>query len=179
MTSHFTRPAYAASRVLTVRNAAFAIVLLAGCSEQLGDVRINEVSAANRTGCVDAFGDPDDWIELFNASPSIIDLGGYHVFNEETPSELGVILPGVTITPRGYLLLWAHEKSQGLDHLPFKLSNGRDSVELTDPDGNSLDRISWASADPDTSYARIPDAIGDFKRCTKPSCGASNATQCE
>lgn len=159
---------------MNTRKISLVLGVLAGCTDQLGAIRINEVSPANQTGCVDAFGGADDWIELFNATTSVIDLGGYHVFNEDTVAELSVIPAGVTIPPRGYLILWADAKGQGLDHLAFKLSAGGDAVTVTDPDGNVVDEVSWASADPDISYARLPDGIGDFERCTTPTCGASN-----
>lgn len=164
---------------MSVRHLAL-VYMLAGCGPPLGDVRINEISPANRTGCRDVFGESNDWIELYNASLSVIDLGGYHVFNDATPPELGTIAPEVTIPPRGYLVLWADDKHQGLDHLAFKLSSGRDAIKVTDPDGNVVDECSWASADPDISYARVPDAVGDFERCTAPTCGAVNdGTGCD
>lgn len=161
------------------RAIAIAAMVLAGCTESLGKLRINELSAANVANCADVFGEADDWIELYNVTSSLIDLGGYHVFNTGTPADVGVIPDGVTIPPRGYLLLWADDKQQGLDHLAFKLSSGGDSVTLTAPNGEVIDEISWASADPNISYARIPDVVGDFERCSKPTCGASNGNQCD
>jgi lamin tail-like protein len=164
--------------VVTVRYVALATCLLSACRPQLGDVRINELSPANKIGCPDAFGDSVDWIELFNATSSVIDLGGYHVLNDATTPDLAVIPPGVTIPPRGYLVLWADDKQKGLDHLPFTLG-GRDSVTVTDPNGIVVDECSWVAADPNISYARIPDAVGDFERCANPTCGASNGSSCD
>lgn len=159
---------------MSSRNLTLLLLCLTGCSEQLGDVRINEVSASNQSNCLDAFGDPGDWIELFNATSSMIDLGGYAVYNDDTAPELGVLAAGVTIAPRGYLVLWADAKSRGLDHLAFKLSSGGDRVTLADPDGAVLDTVSWAASDPDISYARVPDGTGDFESCAMPTCGADN-----
>src|SRR5512138_735227 len=100
-------------RVVTVRDVALAANLLAACTSPLGDVRINELSPANKIGCPDAFGDSVDWIELFNATSHVIDLGGYHVFSDATTPDLTIIPTGVTIPPRGYLVLWADDKQKG------------------------------------------------------------------
>lgn len=157
---------------MNVRYVALLAFLDSACSDPMPEVRINEVSAANTTGCPDPFGEIGDWIELINTTSSIIDLGGYRLFDDA--AEQAMIPDGVTIGPRGYLLLWADDDNQGLDHLPFKLGASGDSISLEDPAGVVLDEVSWASADPDTSYARIPDAVGDFVRSVSPTCGASN-----
>lgn len=162
---------------MIVRNVALVGCLVSAC-EPLSDVRINEFSAANNMGCPDVFGESDDWIELSNTTSSIIDLGGYRLFDDATSADLAIIPPGVTIGPRGYLLLWADEKNQGLDHLPFKLAAGGDRLTLEAPDGSVLDEVSWASNDPDVSYARFPDMVGDFARCATPTCGESNSDHC-
>ncbi len=163
---------------MSVRDAALVACLLAACTDTLPEIRINEVAPANLTGCPDVFGEPDDWVELTNTTSSAIDLGGYRLFDNTTAPDQAVVAPGVTIAPRGYLLLWADGKIQGLDHLPYKLSAGGDSLTLQAPDGSTLDEVSWASADPDVSYARVPDVVGEFTRCATPTCGAGNDSSC-
>lgn len=162
---------------MSVRFVAVSICFL-GCTSAPAAVQINEISPANETGCPDVFGGSDDWIELVNTTAVPIDLGGYRIYDEATPPADSTIPAGVTIPPRGYLLLWADGKTQGLDHLVFKLGAGGDRVTLESPDAEVLDEVGWASADPDISYARSPDAVGDFERCATPTCGANNGHGC-
>jgi len=162
---------------VSVRYVAL-VACVVGCSAELPAVQINEFSPANMTGCADVFGVSDDWIELVNTTTLPIDLGGYRIYDEATPPADGAIPSGVTIPPRGYLLLWADGKNQGLDHLVFKLGAGGDRLTLESPEADVIDEVSWASADPDISYARSPDATGDFERCSTPTCGASNGHDC-
>jgi Lamin Tail Domain len=163
---------------VNVRDVAIAAAcVLAGCADRtLGVVRINEVSPANVTGCPDVFGEPDDWIELYNSSLATIDLGKYQLIDEGSVAAL--IADGVTIGPHGYLLLWADGQKQGLDHLPFKLSAGGDTVTLTAPDDSLVDEFAWTTSDPDVSFARMPNGAGDFIYCETPTCGTSNGTGC-
>lgn len=162
---------------MSVRYVAL-VAVAAGCSSDPSAVQINEFSPANETGCADVFGRSDDWIELVNTTAAPIDLGGYRIYDKATMPSDGTIPSGVTIPPRGYLLLWADGKMQGLDHLVFKLGGGGDKLTLESPEGEVLDEVSWASADPDISYARSPDGVGDFERCTRPTCGKSNGSGC-
>lgn len=157
---------------------ASELVLLAlalgGCVDSIepGLVRLNEIDPANRTGCPDVFGQTGDWIELYNTTSALVDLGGYQLSDDTGTS--AALAAGVTIPPRGFLLLWADARDDGLDHLPFKLDASEDTVTLFAPDGTPIDRLHWQSGKDDHSFARTPDGEGDFEVCATPTCGTSN-----
>lgn len=157
----------------------FALAL-AGCVDTIepGIVRLNEIAPANKTGCPDVFGEVGDWIELYNTSNALVDLGGYHLHDQTTPADTVALAGGVTIPPRGFLLIWADAKDDGLDHVPFKLDASNDTVTLAAPDGTPIDRLHWESGDDDHSFARTPDGQGDFEVCATPTCGTSNGARC-
>ncbi|MBN2132757.1 MAG: lamin tail domain-containing protein, partial [Sedimentisphaerales bacterium] len=66
------------------------VQLLLLCSPSLGQIAgqnlvINEFMAANNTSIQDSLGDYDDWIEIYNAGETAVDLAGYYLTDD--PSE--------------------------------------------------------------------------------------------
>ena len=45
-----------------------------------GQVHINEYSAANLNNFLDNYERTEDWIELYNAGDTDVNIGGYHLF---------------------------------------------------------------------------------------------------
>jgi hypothetical protein len=155
--------------------------LLGACSSSDSKTRklfINELQASNQDIVTDEYGEADDWIEIFNADDATVDLNGYRVSDSSGTSQT---VPGsLLIQAGGFVLLWADgSPSQGGAHLGFKLGakNG-DSVRLTDPQGNQLDKVSFGPVTGQSSYARFPDGAGAFAWCTVPTPGASNGAAC-
>jgi hypothetical protein len=139
---------------------------------------INEVQPSNQDTITDEYGEADDWIEIFNADTSAVDLKGFRVADSSGTSQS--ISGSVVIQPGGFALLWADDSpSQGAAHLGFKLGAKKgDSVTLMDPDGHTVDGVSFGQGQGQNSYARHPDATGAFAWCAAPTPGASNGTAC-
>lgn len=117
-------------------------------------VRINEIVTQG-----------DDWIELVNAGPSSVDLGGY-VVSDNQDSNTAVIPAETVLGPGDYFVVEAPLLSFGL--------GSADSARLFAPDGIELiDEYTWASH-PGTSWARCPDATGEFQRSVETTKGAAN-----
>ncbi|MBN1608310.1 MAG: lamin tail domain-containing protein [Polyangiaceae bacterium] len=151
----------------------------AGAGAQAVPIVINELMASNSRTVGDGWGAYPDWIELYNPTDEDVDLGGYYASDDpENPTR--VQLPeGLTIEAKGYLLLWAdNDTEEGKSHLPFKLAAEGEAALLAGPDGQLLDSVEYGSAQQDYSYARFPNAVGNFAWCSTATPGDPNPDQC-
>lgn len=152
-----------------------------GISDSLiAQVYINEIMAKNDNVIADEAGEFDDWIELYNAGTSPVDLAGYY-FSEDPTDPTFWEIPdtdptATTIPAGGYLLIWADkDPEQGPHHIDFKLSADGQEIYLYGPDGNTLiDELTYPSLSTNTSYGRETDGATDFQTFTAPSPGANN-----
>lgn len=143
-----------------------------------GVLFINEVMPSNTAACADPFGEFDDWVELYNAGDTDLDLGGFYVTDDlQQPTK--VILPeGLVVPAHGWKVLWADDQVQGLDHLSFKLEANGEDFAIAAPDGTQLDMISFGAATTDVSFARFPDGAGAMAACATSTCGGANGAAC-
>ena len=87
-------------------------------------VRINEVCVANDALISDAFGEFEDWVELYNTSENPILLNDGFL-SDKSGNWNRWQLPDTTIAAHGFLLFWADDDlEQGRSHTNFKLSAG-------------------------------------------------------
>lgn len=123
---------------------------------------INEWLASNDGVVVDEFGDADDYVELYNAEATTIDLGGRYLTDDLSDRTKWEIPAGVSIEPGGYLVIWCDdEPEQGPLHATFKLSAGGEAVGLFDRDANQLaqiDAVTYTGQETDIAEGRGPDA---------------------
>ncbi len=135
--------------------------------------------ASNTTTVRDLQGQFDDWIELYNAGPTPIDVSQMYLTDDVSePRRWQIPDDGASVTtipPQGYLLIWADNdlNDAGL-HTSFGLGADGDEVALYDTDGSTL--IDWIRFDrqrPDVSWGREPDASPDWVTLA-PTPGASN-----
>jgi hypothetical protein len=162
------------------------LVMLSGCfgadeSEFNGILFINEFMAANDSTIIDENGDYDDWIELYNAGATDIDLGGMYLTDDFTDVTKWQI-PDTCITGGGFILIWADKETmEGPLHANFKISaaNG-EGLGLYDTDLKENALIDAKSFDPqarDTSYGRFPDGRGKWYFMPTPTPGAANVIE--
>ncbi|MEO0469020.1 MAG: lamin tail domain-containing protein [Bacteroidota bacterium] len=125
----------------------------------IAQLLINELMADNASVIADPNGEYEDWIEIYNAGGSPVDLMGYYVSDDTTDVLKHQISASLVVPAGGYLLLWADdEPSQGPAHLGFKLTANGESVILTAPDASTqLDSISFPALNEDESYGRLND----------------------
>lgn len=135
----------------------------------INNIVINEFSASNSM-IKDEFDETDDWIELYNAGSTAVDLGGLYITDDLTrktkfriPDNAG---DETIIQPGDYKILWADEQMhQGPLHLNFKLSADGESIGLYQVTANStvvLDQVNFSAQSQNVSYSRIPNATGPF-----------------
>lgn len=180
---------------------AFLLLFLLGipCSilGQQPTIFINELMASNVSTNADMvdFGDFSDWVELYNAEDSPIDIGGFYITdNLSNPTKWQI--PSNTIIPaKGFYLLWA----DGFDDIPgqeyirdwwpsnipfitkwshtnFKLSKEGEEVGLFDASGNLIDSIVYGPQVEDISYGRKPNGSENWYFFGEPTPQASNST---
>ena len=139
---------------------------------------INEFMADNES-YLDEFGDPGDWIELFNVGVQPIDIGGWYITDDLTAPDTWQIpdtAPDTTtIQPREYLILWADKESEkGVLHLEIKLSSGGEQIGLYLPDLTVVDSLTFGPQQVDTSLGRLTDGTNIWALFSPATPGDSN-----
>jgi len=141
-------------------------------------IYINEFMASNSTTIMDKYGVFSDWIELYNANDYDVDISGFGISDKINQPLKHSLSEGTIIPARGYLLIFCSgfESQPGDDeiHVPFKLGAYKEDVVLSTPRGTIIDSFSYTNQEADVSMARIPDGIGAFEPCTRPTPGYSN-----
>ena len=141
-------------------------------------VWINELSASTQTTHPDP-DDPsdfDDWVELYNASGSLVDLSGLFLTNDLSQPMLWSIPMGTTIPANGHLVIYCDgEPGEGPLHTTFTLSEAGGELGLIDTDGATvLDFIHWRPQRLDVSYGRYEDGKPFFNLLANSTPNAAN-----
>jgi gliding motility-associated-like protein len=141
-------------------------------------VLINEFSCSNINGPVDAFGDREDWIELYNTSATPFDLTGYYL-SDKSGNLLKWQIPSGTVPANGYLMVQCSRRNtvQGGElHPNFNLKQTQNEwIILTNPGGVVMDSLRIVNmTQMDHSVGRSTDGAPDWKLFTTPTPGASN-----
>jgi hypothetical protein len=116
-------------------------------SASFAQVVINEYSASNFKVFGDNYGECHDWIELYNAGSSPVDLSGYFLADDISNIRKWKIPTGTKIETNGFLLFWASgrdEKKDGNFHTNFGLnqtSKKKECIILADASGKIIDSL--------------------------------------
>lgn len=148
--------------VLTLVAVAGVMVISRGITkEQI--VFINEVrswdTAATRNGYYGS-----DYIELYNASEKEISLEGWYV-SDDAADLTKCRISGVSISPNGFVLLYANGKNDTGDSLNFKINPAGERIYLSDTDGYLVDSVYVPEQEHGTVYARVTDGADQW--CVK------------
>jgi len=154
----------------------FMQTLTATAGESIG-VTINEFMASNASTLVGPDGTYCDWIELYNATGTDIDLSGYGI--SDSPAQpLKYTLPqGTRIPAYGTLLLYCtgRESSDPAKiEIPFGLAAYEEAVVFSTPAGKILDSVEYSRQQTDQSMARNVDGTGSWQMTTMPTPGHMN-----
>ncbi|GEM_PF-1387272 len=134
-----------------------------------GQLYINECMADNTFTISDEQGSYEDWIEIYNAGSTAVDLGGYYLSDDLNAAEywqIPMTNPTLTTIPAGgFLLLWADsDPEEGALHLDFKLTSAGESILLIAPDGTTpIDEITFPALGSNISFGRTTDGGSDFQ----------------
>jgi len=104
-------------------------------------VIINEFLAKNTSGLKDEDGDYSDWIELFNRSTNVVNLGGWYLTDSaKKPTKWRI--PSTNMEPNGFLIVFASGKDRAVPGLPlhanFSLDASGEYLALLEPDGTTI-----------------------------------------
>ncbi len=122
----------------------------------VGAVKVNEVESSGGT--------PGDWIELYNAGGSPVDISNFIIKDNDDTRDTR-IPAGTVLAPGAFYVV---EEST----LGFGLGGG-DAARLFDPNGALVDSYEWTVHAPLT-YGRCPDGSGAFASTTVSTKGAAN-----
>ncbi|MCX8155774.1 MAG: lamin tail domain-containing protein [Verrucomicrobiae bacterium] len=137
-------------------------------------IQISEVLAANRQAWI-WHGSTPDVIELYNAGPATVDLGGLRLTDDPANPGKFTFPQGTLLPPGSYLLVYADDRFNlpGL-HTGFALDQNGEGVYLFDSlsrGGRLLDAVEFGFQLPDLSIARLP---GGQWNLAQPTLGGPN-----
>lgn len=143
-----------------------------------GQVVINEICASNSEILTDDDGDYEDWIELYNAGDTPVNLEGWFISDDDAEPLMYILPEETLIGPGGFLLIWASGKDEvGLSggiHTDFRLSSAGEPVLLSDASGQVVDAVAATALANNMSYGRQPDGTEDFFYFLSPTPGYTN-----
>lgn len=136
---------------------------------------INEFSASNSGSVVDPdFKGSSDWIELYNAGDSPVNLMGYFISDNAAVPAKWQLKSNFILQPDSFMLIWC----DGLDtlnlHTNFKLAAEGETIVLSDNSGNLLDSITYTLQETNISFGRVCDGCTDWVYFTESSPGKTN-----
>jgi hypothetical protein len=148
-------------------------VSLMGISQQK-TLFINEFMASNVTTLRNPlFSEYSDWLELYNAGTSEVNIKGYYLSdNPEEPRKWEIPVDNL-ISSGGYMLFWADDVDGGT-HTNFRLSRSGEFLGLYDPDGNVVDSITFGYQEDDISFGRLLTDLQQWVFFDEPTPGTAN-----
>ncbi|MFM8963903.1 MAG: chitobiase/beta-hexosaminidase C-terminal domain-containing protein, partial [Sphingomonadales bacterium] len=141
-------------------------------------VVINEYSCSSVTGPADAFGQREDWIELYNTTGAAVDLTGWYLSDKATNLTKWQI-PSGNITANGFKMVFCSKRNtvNGNQYHPnFNLSQTEgDWIILSNPSAVVVDSFKIVHlTKANHSVGRSTNGAIDFKLFTTPTPNANN-----
>ncbi len=141
-------------KYLILYTVSISFIRLAPAAFASSTVTINEVCPR----C-----DPE-WIELYNNSDNIVDLGIWQLKDGNSSSSDDITLAGI-IQPNSFSVF---------DHSKGWLNDSGDSITLIDNNGNPIDSYSYPSATENKTFSKFPDGTGEFQNNTAATKASTN-----
>ena len=141
---------------------------------------ISEIMSINNYSITDEHGDRDDWIEVYNAGESSINLGNKYLSDSyENPNEWK--MPDIVLDPGEHVFFWAdNEKNQGDMHAAFRLSGNGETVYLFEKLNDEyflIQSLTFPELDNNISYGLKPDGSGVYTLLNNITPGYTNNTE--
>lgn len=143
-------------------------------------VVINEILTSNATINADEDGSYEDWVELYNAGTTAVNLGGFGL-TDDASVPFKWVFPAVTLPANSYLLVFCSDKDRAIAgqplHTNFRISAGGETITLTAPDNSVADASPAVALLQDISYGRLPNGTGSWLFFENVTPAAPNAAQ--
>ncbi len=141
------------------------------------ELRINEILTSNVNGLVDTeSGKFSDWIEIYNASDSLIDLSSYYLTDNYEKQDYWQFPTKTRINPNSFLIIWADKKDKGL-HTNFKLNSDGEQIYLLNNKLEIIDSIIYSEQRADVSYGRTDSNYSVLHYFAEPTPGQPNSSK--
>ena len=144
-----------------------------------GQVVINEYSCSNISGVTDAFGEQEDWIELYNTSGAAVDISGFFLSDKSGNLTKWEIPAGTSVPANGYQMVFCSKRNtvNGAElHTNFSLTQTKNEwVILANNLGNVVDSINIVhKTKSDHSVGRSTNGAADWQLFLTPTPNAAN-----
>jgi len=158
------------------KHILFILLIVNQVSTAFSQIKINEFLASNASVNTDPqYGSNADWVELYNAGSTEVNLNGYYLTDNLSIPTKWQITQNVNIPAKGFLLIWADNAATGL-HTNFKLSASGEQLGLFNATSEMVDTLSFAVQNIDISYGRTPDGSNMWNFFQTPTPGATNGS---
>lgn len=140
---------------------------------------INEFMASNTACCPDENGEFDDWIEIYNAGDTDVDLAGMFLSDDLSNPFMDKISNNdaskTTVPAKGFLVLYADgTTAQGVNHLNFSLSGTGEEIGLFYYDGRKVDEYVFGAQTDNQSEGRATNGGTKGTKFVTPTKGTTN-----
>jgi CotH kinase protein/Lamin Tail Domain/Chitobiase/beta-hexosaminidase C-terminal domain len=139
------------------------------------DLVINEFMSSNQSFIIDENGDDSDWIEIFNNTPTSINLSNYFLSDKSDSLTLWQF-PNAIIDPYDYILVFASGKDRiaGIElHTNFKIKASGEELFLT-LNGTIIHQTPSVDLSVNQSFGLFPDGGALFTTFAIPTPASSN-----
>ncbi|MCX8156061.1 MAG: lamin tail domain-containing protein [Verrucomicrobiae bacterium] len=139
---------------------------------------LNEIMARNLSFRTNAAGNYADWIELHNTNNTPVSLAGMSLCLDQPGKNRWYFPPGVTLEPRGFLLVWCDGRQPpstnagGALNTGYGLESEGGGVYLYTADGRVTDAVDFGFQPANWSLGRVS---GVWRLCAQPTPGATNS----
>ena len=164
---------------LSERQTTYTLVACFAPIDTPCPVVVNEVSASNDI-YVNEYFKRNDWVELYNVSPSTVDVAGMYLSDDISNPTKYAIAKGennvdTQIAPGGHLVIWC-DKLEPLSqlHAPFKLSANSGIVSIMASDESWKDVLAYDTHSSTETVGRYPDGSNNIYTMNIPTIGRRN-----
>lgn len=160
------------------KTACFLFLILLSSTAN-SQVVINEYSCSNLNGPADAFGEREDWVELYNTGATPVDLTGYYLSDDDGNPQKWQI-PSGSIAAGGYKMVYCSGRgvvSGNEIHTSFNLAQtSNEWFILTSPANVTVDFIEFTQMTKQNhSIGRQTNGAATWRLFLTPTPGAANA----
>lgn len=131
----------------------------------ISNIFINECMTNNGDAYYDEFSEFEDWVEIYNAGTTAVNIAGLYITDSDTDKNkfrISETNPSLTTIPaKGHLVIWLdNDPSQGILHANFSVNKSGEKVSLYQINYNDtvlIDSLKMPELSVNQSYGRLPD----------------------